>query len=387
MAIAPLPLVTAPLPRPTLWQRTKRIIDRILGTVGQALSKPLTAEEIEIAPVPTGAVGPQPANVDMVPAVFLDEFAAIFERIQPSLRQVVYRVREANVAWHGTAIKGLRVFAPSLPQPWMDMEFSGTFLLRQVNKRNVPVLATQPVGLAFDSWSGNYFHWIAEVLPRLALLRKVQPNCVVLVPGPNSPDYIAATVRALGFEQTHTIAPGEMVHVSDLWVAARPGQFGYMVPELVQEVREAVLASFASNLDPAKRATRRLYVSRSRQKWRYLTNEADVVAVLEKYGFETIYFETMTFAEQVRTMYEAKIFIGIHGANMTNILFMTPGTNVIEMMSDTYVNPSYLSMAASVGVHYSLVPSTLGSPPEVEHNYADITADPALVEQVVRQLC
>ena len=66
---------------------------------------------------------------------------------------------------------------------------------------------------------------------------------------------------------------------------------------------------------------------------------------------------------------------------------MTPGSHAIEMMSNTYVNPSYLSMADSIGVYYSLVPSTLGSPLEVEHNYADITADPALVEQVIRPLC
>ena len=95
----------------------------------------------------------------------------------------------------------------------------------------------------------------------------------------------------------------------------------------------------------------------------------------------------MTFVEQVRTMYEAAIFIGIHGANLTNILFMTPGSHVIELMSPTYVNPSYLSMADSVGVHYLLVPSTLGSPPEIDKAYADITADPALVELVVLTLC
>ncbi|WP_460501777.1 glycosyltransferase family 61 protein, partial [Hymenobacter agri] len=166
-----------------------------------------------------------------------------------------------------------------------------------------------------------------------------------------------------------------------------PGRHGYMLPELVREVREAVMQHLRGSLDPARRATRRLYVSRSRQSWRQLTNEPEVVAVLQRYGFETIYFEEMSFAEQVRTMYEAAVFIGIHGANMTNILFMTPGTHAIEMMSDTYVNPSYLSMADSIGVHYSLVPSMLGSPLEVEHNYADITADPVLVEQVVRRVC
>ena len=300
---------------------------------------------------------------------------------------MVYRLRDARVAWHGTVVKGLRVFLPSLPQPRMEMEFAGTFLLRQLRSRPASLPQSNAIGLAFDSWSDNYFHWIAEVLPRLALLRRIQSDCVILLPGPQPAEYITRTVSALGFKHTCVISYGEMVQIPELLVAVRPGRHGYMVPALVRETREAVMQSLAAQLDPTRRATRRLYVSRSRQKWRQLTNEAEVVAVLKRYGFETIYFEEMTFVEQVSTMYEAAIFIGIHGANMTNILFMTPGSHAVEMMSDTYINPSYLSMADSIGVNYSLVPSALGSPPEVEHNYADITADPALVEQIVKDLC
>ena len=380
-------MATAPLPRPTLWQRSKRLVDRTLAGLGKTLSAPLVGEKTVVVPAPTRPRLPQPANAAMVPPVFLEGFAEIFAEIQPNFEQAVYHLRHVSVAWHGSVIAGLRVFLPSLPQPWMESELAGLFLLRQLRRQAVPELQAGPVGLAFDSWSGNYFHWIAEVLPRLALLRKVQPDCVVLLPGPKPPAYVTHTVAALGFRHTYALAPGQLAQVPDLWVAARPGRHGYMAPELVREVREAVMTSVANQLDPARRASRRLYVSRSRQGWRQLTNEAEVVAVLERYGFETIYFEDMTFVEQVRTMYEASIFIGIHGANMTNILFMTPGSHAIEMMSNTYVNPSYLSMADSIGVYYSLVPSTLGSPLEVEHNYADITADPALVEQVVRPLC
>ena len=337
--------------------------------------------------MPTNGRVPEPANVAMVPRVFLDGFFEIFVEIHPNLRQVVYRLRDARVAWHGSVVKGLQVFLPSLPQPWMEFELAGTFLFRQLRSRQVSALATGPVGLTFDSWSGNYFHWIAEELPRLALLRKVQPNCTVLLPGPKSPDYIVQMVSALGFHHTYSLTPGELVHVPDLWVAVRPGRHGYMVPALMREVREAVLASLAVSLDPAKRAKRRVYVSRSRQKWRQLTNEEEIVALLAGYGFETVYFEDMTFVEQVRTMYEAAVFIGIHGANMTNILFMTPGSHAIEIMSHTYVNPSYLSMASSIGVDYLLVPSTQSSPPEVERGYADMRVDPVLVDQVVRPLC
>lgn len=363
------------------------MIDRRLSLLGRAVTAPLAAETHEIAPVPTNAVCPAPVNTAMVPAEFTRTYEDTFREVTPNFRQLVYQLRDVNVAWHGTVLKGLRIFVPSLPQPHFELELGGSFLVRQLRTRHVPELAAGPVGLVFDSWSGNYFHWIAEVLPRLALLRKLQPDALVLLPGPKPAEYITRTVSALGFTRTYAISPGELVRVQDLWMPVRPGRHGFMVPSLTHEVHEAVLRSVQAQLDPAKRATRRLYVSRSRQQWRQLTNEADVWAVLERYGFETIYFEDMSFVEQVRTMYEAAIFIGIHGANMTNVLFMTPGSHAIEMLSETYINPSYLCMAEAIGVHYSLVPSKLGSPPNVEHNYADITADPALVEQVVRPLC
>ncbi|QNH61471.1 glycosyltransferase family 61 protein [Hymenobacter sediminicola] len=380
-------MATPPRPRPSSYQRAKRVVDRFLGRLGRSVSGPLPVEVHELAPVPADAVCPAPVNTAMVPAEFTRTYQEVFEEVTPNFRQLLYRLNNVNVAWHGTVVKNMRVFAPSLPQPQLELEFSGTFLLRQLKRRQVPELESGPVGLAFDSWSGNYFHWIAEVLPRLALLRKLQPDCLVLLPGPNPPEYIKQTVQALGFTHTYSIALGELVHVSDLWMPVRPGRHGYMVPSLVREVREAVMQHFESGLDPKKKATRRIYVSRNRQQWRHLVNEPAVLNVLERYGFETVYFEEMSFAEQVRTMYEAAIFIGIHGANMTNVLFMTPGTHAIEMLSETYINPSYLSMASSIGVHYSLVPSKLGSPPDVEHNYADITADPSLVEQVIRPLC
>ncbi len=380
-------MATPPRLRPSAYQRAKRIADRYLSRLSQLVSSPLVVEEHELAPVPIKAVCPVPTNLSMVPEGFLRFYQETFSQVAPDFRQVVYRLQNVNVAWHGTVLAGLRVFTPSLPGPEYEQEFTGLFLLRQLRSRRVAELADVPVGLVFNSWSGNYFHWIAEVLPRLAILRKIQPDCVVLLPGPKPPEYILRTVEAFGFQRTYIIMPGELVLVRQLWMPVRPGRAGYMAPSLVQEVREQIMSSLQIQLHSAVKASRWVYVSRSRQQWRQLTNEAEVVAILQRYGFETVYFEELSFVEQVRTMYETAIFIGIHGANMTNILFMTPGTHAIEMLSETYLNPSYLSMAASIGVLYSVVPSKLGSPPNVEHNYADITVDPASVEQVIRPLC
>ncbi|MEJ7663697.1 MAG: glycosyltransferase family 61 protein [Hymenobacter sp.] len=284
-------------------------------------------------------------------------------------------------------VKGLRVFVPSLPYSFLEPELSGTFLLRQLKSRRNAEL-TGPVGLVFDQWSiGNYFHWIAEVLPRLALLRKFQPDCIVLLPGPNPSAFITQTVAAFGFERTYIMSPGEMLQIPDLLVAALPGFQGYITPSLVRESRDTILAKLVPHTLAGKKASRKVYVSRSLQKWRQLTNESKVVAMLTRYGFETVYFEHLSFIEQISLMRETKVFIGIHGANMTNIFFMPAGGYVIEMLSEGYTNISYLHMANSVGLEYAIAPSTVGSPPEVFNSYADITTDVRLVEEIIQPIC
>jgi hypothetical protein len=364
------------------WYQLKKRLDYSLWFIGRNISKPIEAEEYELVAAPEVVVKP-PANMAMLPDVFKREIS----RPLSCPGQIIYQLRDANVAWHGSVVKGLRVFVPSLPYPFLEPELSGTFLLRQFARRKKPELSGV-VGLVFDQWSiGNYFHWMAEVLPRLALLRKFQPDCTVLVPGPKPHEFIIQTVRAFGFDKIHVMSPGEILQIPNLLVAALPGSQGYITPSLVRESRDTVLSKLVPRALIDKKATRRIYVSRSLQSWRQLTNEAEVVALLTEYGFETVYFEKLSFVEQVCLMQETKVFIGIHGANMTNVLYMPVGGHVVEILSDDYINLSYLYMSNSAGLNYYIVPSTVSSPPEVFHTYADIITDVNLVEAVIKPIC
>ena len=37
-------------------------------------------------------------------------------------------------------------------------------------------------------------------------------------------------------------------------------------------------------------------------------------------------FESMTFAEQLKEVRQASVLIGVHGAGLTHLLFMSPGS-------------------------------------------------------------
>ena len=68
---------------------------------------------------------------------------------------------------------------------------------------------------------------------------------------------------------------------------------------------------------------------------------------------EIVRFETMTHAEQVRTVREAEILIGNHGAGLSNLMFMDRSSHVLEFTVDSLIYFRYL--AEWKGVHHELL--------------------------------
>jgi len=81
----------------------------------------------------------------------------------------------------------------------------------------------------------------------------------------------------------------------------------------------------------------RIYISREKASYRRIVNEKDVVGCLEKFGFRTVKLETMSVAEQAACLAAAKVVVAPHGGGLTNLVFCSPGTKVIEIFSPIYV--------------------------------------------------
>lgn len=81
----------------------------------------------------------------------------------------------------------------------------------------------------------------------------------------------------------------------------------------------------------AGRRGRRIYISRRLAATRKVSNEAEVVALLSKKGFETIALEELSFAAQVELFAECEVVVAAHGAGLANVVFSPPGCTVIEM--------------------------------------------------------
>ncbi|MDA8248000.1 MAG: glycosyltransferase family 61 protein [Rhodospirillales bacterium] len=86
-----------------------------------------------------------------------------------------------------------------------------------------------------------------------------------------------------------------------------------------------------------ERRERRIFISRpDRPGRRYLENRAEVESCVQRYGFETVQPEHLSFPEQVRLFAAADVVAGEYGAAMANVGFCDPGCRVLEIVPETH---------------------------------------------------
>jgi capsular polysaccharide biosynthesis protein len=107
---------------------------------------------------------------------------------------------------------------------------------------------------------------------------------------------------------------------------------------------------------PAARK-RRIYLQRPAAGIRRVSNEPELLPVLDKYKFEIHQTLGMPLAEQMKLFSGAECVVSIHGAGLANALFAPPGAKVLEFMSPLpeYANSCYYSLCAAAGHAYGYI--------------------------------
>ncbi len=63
--------------------------------------------------------------------------------------------------------------------------------------------------------------------------------------------------------------------------------------------------------------------------------------------------EELSFSDQIRLMRGTKFVVGMHGAGLTNMLFMESGSTVLEIFDPKgYFNPCFFRLACDLGHQY-----------------------------------
>lgn len=361
-----------------MYKIVKSIADTLVGKISQSLSqwKSYNTEQTFSARAPYQPT--LPANIEMFAGEAKKRFLA------PVLFKPhhIYQLHNVHVTWDGAVFHNLRLFLPSIVQVRFASRFQDTLLLRQwIGER---VSSTDCVAICHDQWSTeNYYHWLIDTLPRLLILRQAHPNMLLLLPQPllpkQLPDYITRSAAILGFTQylpinTRQILRADCVVLPELTAASLTQN-----PELVKQVRTELIVA----LQPKSvSATRKVYAARASNGVRSIQNAPEVELLLQRWGFEKVYFEQLSFLEQVQLMQETVVFLGVHGAGMTNMLFLQQNAIVIELLNEEHGDLCYFRLASCLNLPYFWVPCP-GLNEELA-NQSDIIVDLTLLDYTIK---
>ena len=199
-----------------------------------------------------------------------------------------------------------------------------------------------------DNWSRGYSHWFADALMRLENVRNYLSGHTVLLPAClKQVEYTWRSLELLGYSYTF-LDDKTPFRIDELILPSHATNSGNFIPTLINSVREKLLSGLKQT-----KPFRKIYISRQKAKRRRLLNEEQFIDKLKQYGFEVHCFEDYTFQQQLTLMNESIVVIGLHGAGLTNMLFMQAGTSVIELRKedDTH-NNCYFSLASALEIKY-----------------------------------
>lgn len=263
------------------------------------------------------------------------------------------------------------------------------FVKKVVLKKKRATDHNQQYLLAFDEWGHAHYHWFCDTLPRIYSVKDQLKDYILLLPDHSSyvKDVGLKTLDILGLapKGIEFIHKRNLLAIKQLTIVTQTCVPGYINDKIVSRISQAFLKRMENK--PAK-PTRKLYISREGANFRKVLNEGEVQELVKSFGYEVIKYEDMSLQEQMHITASAKSIVSIHGAGLTNIMFMQPGGNVLEFRRDRiYHNQCYWHLADALQLNYFYL---FGTPDNdsliIEGNGCNLTIDMEKLSGTLKQM-
>ncbi|MDX2479905.1 MAG: glycosyltransferase family 61 protein [Desulfuromusa sp.] len=251
--------------------------------------------------------------------------------------------------------------------------------------------------------SFNYFHWIVEIIAKSEFFFQL-PECFRKYPILVSED--CSTVQS--FKETLAVFFG------DTEVVVLKNNLSYVVDSLIYInspnslpfnlktgsrfncsyavidrasigfLRETglkdLLSSASSDNYPMK-----IFLARKNMRRNY--NQEEIFDHLKALGFEKVFFEDLSFMEQVKTAHHAQYIVGPTGAAWTNLIFCQKGAKALCWMAQEFDSFSvYSTIAHAVGVDLRYLTYEAGVYSTSDLYSKDYIIDPSTILQGLHTL-
>lgn len=194
----------------------------------------------------------------------------------------------------------------------------------------------------------NYYHWLLDGLARLSVRDKLPEQTGILLPT-SLPRFAIETLSLLGLGDQVRYTDSPAVSPETYYFCAPAAMTGVWNPDGYQWLRK----SFSHHCSPP-RSGPPIFLTRRGQA-RVPANLDEIEHTLTGFGFEIIDCGAITVKRQIELISGASAIAGLHGAAMTNLLWATPDTPVIEIFETGYLNGCYEQIAFHGKLNYSHV--------------------------------
>ncbi|HEX5966407.1 MAG TPA: glycosyltransferase family 61 protein [Pyrinomonadaceae bacterium] len=300
-------------------------------------------------------------------------FQVELERVIPETQLLMFR--DVLASPEGLLFKGRKILAESFAFPYHLDEWPARsvikFLATNYALRRRRKIEREALWIT-DYWSTGYFHWLTDVLTRLFVVRDRVRDLLLVLPGKyETLEVVKSSLKAFGVVNVDFIGPDEFVEFRSLVMPSHTAPSGNFKVEAIRGVRDVLLSAYGDASD----SNERIYISRRRAPKRQIVNEDEVTSVLSRFGFETIYAEELSFAQQVQLCSRARYIVSNHGAGLTNMLFMQEGGSVLELRHETdCINNCYFTLSSALDFKYfyqTCVAQDTTADPHVAHLIVD----------------
>lgn len=216
-------------------------------------------------------------------------------------------------------------------------------------------------------WSNGYHHWVCECLLKATYL---DPNNTLLYLPEDYPDFAFESLTLLGFNHIRRIPRKTGVKCKKAVLIPNPTS-GHFQRKDLDRIKCLFLGRF-NGINQNK--NRKIFISRSKAALRKIQNESELIPLLKKYEYELIHSEDLSFEDQVKIFSGCQALISIHGAGLTNCIFMPEGGFVFEIYrkmdhNKDVMNLCYYRMTRALSLNYVVQFA------DVVNTYENVTPD------------
>jgi capsular polysaccharide biosynthesis protein len=311
----------------------------------------------------------------------------------------LYNLNNAYVSPYGVVFKAGRVIKASIYKN-SNVKIWDNFLsfFAKIIKKKVKNIEGDCVVIN-HSWYQNYYHWMIEITPRLFLIKDDLLNKKIIV-HKNISKFHLDVLSKFNFKEIVFIEDNELVKCESIYFTSFPNYYtnrymtiaskqiklielniNYLLMKRIKQWLEANNSLIKKEKDTNKN---KIYISRKKAGHRKILNEVELEGVLDKNGFTKVFLEDYSFDQQIQLLNSSSMVVGIHGAGLTNILFMEPKSHVINLISEHHHEFCYLTIAGIADLNYAHI-NCKGTNKE-NPAYNDITIDITAVQKVLASI-